>query len=141
MNGQIPEQPEIDALERRFLPDNYQELKNAIKIVPTRKLVQEENIFQLANLGQPIFEIPSTDIGNITKHDESTDFNNCEKHLYLCKNARITINTNLNPAKGVFNSATGTIAAIIADQDGRPQYLVVDLDQSRFTASECFQGR
>ena len=120
MNGQIPEQPELDALESRSLPDNYEEFKNAIKIVPTRKLVAEENISQLANLGQPIFEIPSTDKGNITKHDENTDFNNCEKYLYLCKNARITINTNLNAAKGVYNSAAGTIAAIIADEDGRP---------------------
>ena len=140
MNGQVPEQPELDALERRFVAENSQEFKNAIKIVPTRRLVGEENISQLANLGQPIFEIPSTDEGNITRHDENTDFNNCEKNLYLCKNARITINANLNPAKGVFNSATGTVAAIITDEDERPKYLVVDLDQSRLTAEECFQG-
>ena len=90
-------------------------------------------------MGQPVFKIPASDKGEITKVDESKDFHNCEKNLYLSQGARIVINTNLNAEKGIFNSATGTIHGIICDDD-KFKYLIIDLDESKLEKNECFQG-
>ena len=76
-------------------------------------------------------------MGKITKEEEATDFNNAEKDLFLCKGAKIVINSNLNADKGIFNSATGTIHAIIFE-NLKPSYLVIDLDHSKLNQNECF---
>ena len=48
------------------------------------------------------------------------------------------INKNINVKKGIYNSAMGTIVAITFDDEGKAEYLVIDLDESNFSKEECF---
>ena len=139
MNGEMPSKEDQLALEERFMPADMERfINNATKIVPTRRLVKEENFYQLKRLGQPIFKIESDDKGETTASAEEL-FGNVEKNLYLCKGAQVVINKNINPSKGIFNSSTGTIHSIVFEED-KPAYLVIDLDTSKLSKNECFQG-
>ena len=65
----MPSKEDIEKLKTRINPDNEVEFIDALKIFPTNKLTNSENIKKLKTLNEPVFEIKSDESRGVSKSD------------------------------------------------------------------------
>ena len=97
-----------------------------------------ENIRALNKLTAPVHKIEARDRGKISVA-KSDVFGYLEKDLYVCGDARVVVNKNINVQMGIYNAAQGVIHDIVYENE-EAKYLIIDLDTSNLSKEQSFEN-
>jgi hypothetical protein len=101
-------------------------------VFPTHQQVWDHNKIKLLEVNQsyPIAKLSAISKGVHANSMESDRADGLQKIIFLCKNAKVMLTTNLCVPFGLFNGATGTIIDLIYKNENRPENSIPDVDNN-----------
>lgn len=122
--------------------NNYQsEFKDAIRLFPTRELVNNYNSLKLREIGEPVVKINAKHNNPTASKGSSDVANGLSKALYFSKESRVMLKNNLWTKQGLVNGATGIIKEIIyrpgnSPSDNLPMCILIKFE--KYNGPFCF---
>ena len=103
-------------------------------VFPTHQQVWDHNKIKLLKVSQsyPIVKLSAIRKGVHANYMESDRADGLQKNIFLCKNAKVMLTTNLCVPFGLFNGATGTIIDLIYKNENRPENSLSDVVMVQF---------
>ena len=114
--------------------DERRSFAPAIRLYPTKSMVNAFNLDRLRQLDVPVLRIKAINKGTGASDADMEDAGRLEKELFLCRYARVMLTYNLNIGQGLVNGSMGTIFAFLWNEgvqnprDTMPAYVLINFD-------------
>ena len=108
--------------------DNLSEFKDATRLFYSNEevvIMNNYNHEQLIKLMQPVAQITARHSSATAKKVSADEFSGLQLLLFLAKGAKVMLTTNLWPAVGLCNGATGTVIHFIYKNNDQPPDLPI----------------
>ena len=127
-NGQITQQHwhTLSARTPSKVPD-IREIQNTTHLFFNKESVTQHNHKMLQKLGNPIAKIEAINSDNVAAATKSDEAGNLDSSLFLSKNSKVMLTSNLWQQTGLCNGAIGIIKDILCKQDQKLPSLPISI--------------